>query len=458
MTAIELQFLANRYHGTAWGRHINEGVGEWPPSPYRLLRAMYDAWKRKCSDLSEDDVRAVFEALAKQPPEFHVPQVVEAHTRSYLNSNTENPSDKALIFDGFVVLPKDARCFLHWDVDLGAMERRNLQALLGSLNYLGRSESWIEARLADAVSGRFVWRPLGNNAKAGNMVRIACPLPASEYKLKQPCWLDALAYSSSSVLKQKISGPPAMRYVPYEAPEDGITTWLPVHAPKRKGYVSAAILELSGKVLPGVRDTVRVAERVRGRLMRYFELKDNGRIPQMVHGKDEDGTPLKDHSHLFILPRGNRLGRIDHVLIYTESADGFVEGLLEAVAKVHTIRWIESIRCVASWVGRAEDREIRPMTSKVKSSTPFVTVRHWRKGRHHFLEDEIRRECKHRYLPKPVAVRRVEMPTLLRFRRNRDTETSRPGYAVEIDFPEPVQTPFSLGYASHFGLGQFEAV
>jgi CRISPR-associated protein Csb2 len=251
-----------------------------------------------------------------------------------------------------------------------------------------------------------------------------------------------------------------LRYVPYGVPDSGVVTWLPSHAKPAGRNVSAAILELSGKVLPGVGDTVRVAERVRGRLMRYFEQRfGEDKIPSMVHGKDAKGNPLKDHSHLFILPRGNRLGRIDHVLIYTRAEGGFTPGIEDAIAKVHMIRWIESVRCVASWVGRVDDREVRPVACQIKSSTPFVTVRHWRKGRGSFadfVKAEISRECENHGLPKPLDVTEFEMPNLLRFRRSREGEPSRPGYALEIEFAEPVQTPFSLGYGCHFGLGQFE--
>ena len=48
---IKLKFPAGRYHATPWGRHVNEGVPEWPPSPWRLLRALVAVWKRTCPDL-----------------------------------------------------------------------------------------------------------------------------------------------------------------------------------------------------------------------------------------------------------------------------------------------------------------------------------------------------------------------------------------------------------------------
>ena len=68
MTAIELRFPAGRFHGTSWGRHVNEGVAEWPPSPYRLLRAMYDAWQRKHPELPESKISGLLKALATELP------------------------------------------------------------------------------------------------------------------------------------------------------------------------------------------------------------------------------------------------------------------------------------------------------------------------------------------------------------------------------------------------------
>lgn len=32
MPVLEIFFLAERYHATAWGRNVNEGEPEWPPS------------------------------------------------------------------------------------------------------------------------------------------------------------------------------------------------------------------------------------------------------------------------------------------------------------------------------------------------------------------------------------------------------------------------------------------
>src|ERR1039457_188697 len=135
MTTIRLIFPAARYHATAWGRHVNEGVPEWPPSPYRLLRALYDVWQRKCYDLPDSAVRSALESLATSPPTFKLPFAVAAHTRSYLSANTKDPTEKNLVFDPFLVFDRPHACFLSWPgLDLTAEDTATLETLLQNLN------------------------------------------------------------------------------------------------------------------------------------------------------------------------------------------------------------------------------------------------------------------------------------------------------------------------------------
>ena len=94
MTTIRLVFAAARYHATPWGRHVNEGVAEWPPSPYRLLRALYDVWQRKCFELPAAAVEAVLQSLAASPPISKLPRAVATHTRSYLSANSKDPTEE----------------------------------------------------------------------------------------------------------------------------------------------------------------------------------------------------------------------------------------------------------------------------------------------------------------------------------------------------------------------------
>ena len=137
MLVIELAFPAGRYHATPWGRHVNEGVCEWPPSPYRLIRALYDAWKRKRPDWPEERVARILEALASSPPSYHIPPAVVSHTKSYLSQNERNPAAKTAIFDGFVALSARSCVLMGWpDAELDATATADLEELISLLTSL----------------------------------------------------------------------------------------------------------------------------------------------------------------------------------------------------------------------------------------------------------------------------------------------------------------------------------
>ena len=468
MTTVELRFPAHRFHATAWGRHVNEGIPEWPPSPYRLMRALYDAWKRKYAEIPEASVEGLFGALATEAPRFGLPRAVASHTRSYLSSNSFDPSDKSLIFDAFVSVGHEGKCYLSWPgLELTVDQRELLKRLLGSLNYLGRSESWVEASLVEAdADSTFICEPLKMSNRNGVAVPVACVVPKQDYRDKRR-WLDALAYSTTDLIKEHRSAPPVLRMVQYVRPTGALTTHLP---PPRRTHVAgpqAVLLGLDAPVLPLVTATVEVAEQVRMRLMGIHKriVGDPAKLSARFSGKYEDGTPRQGHEHAFILPLGNDRGRIDRVLVLTHAKDGFQPDEMRAILGLRELYGIASdrpIRLVATGRGAIDDPKLRPPAATVVSTTPFVTARHWRKGRGHFqefLKEEVRRECRNHRLLEPARVDLLERPTGLfewvEYRRNRKQDPVRPGYGFRIEFAEPVPTPFSLGYGCHFGLGQF---
>src|SRR5580692_2680802 len=144
---IKMTFPAGRYHATPWGRHVNEGVPEWPPSPWRLLRALVAVWRRTCRECSETQVRRILEPLT-QPPRFRLPPHRVAHTRHYMPWEKKGPADRTLVFDTFVCVGRKDPLFVGWpDVELLPEDRSALSTLLKNLTSLGRAEGWIHAEL-----------------------------------------------------------------------------------------------------------------------------------------------------------------------------------------------------------------------------------------------------------------------------------------------------------------------
>ena len=64
---VSISFPLGRYHATPGDRHVNEGAIEWPPSPWRLVRALVAVWHDRCPELSEEAVLEVLNVVGDHP-------------------------------------------------------------------------------------------------------------------------------------------------------------------------------------------------------------------------------------------------------------------------------------------------------------------------------------------------------------------------------------------------------
>ena len=146
MLAIQFDFTANRYHATQWGRHVNEGVLEWPPSPWRILRAIVATWRRTLPDLPEDRVVPLLEQLASEHPHYRLPPASTGHTRHYMPYNEGIRERTTLVIDSFVAIqPAEPVVALWPGIELDQRQTGDLTAILRNMPYLGRAESWVDA-------------------------------------------------------------------------------------------------------------------------------------------------------------------------------------------------------------------------------------------------------------------------------------------------------------------------
>ncbi len=471
MLVVELTFSAGRYHATPWGRHVNEGAVEWPPSPYRLIRALFDTWKRKRPEWDAARIERVLIALASGPPWFRLPHASISHTRSFLSTNTRDASDRTLIFDAFAAVTPRSPVFVGWpNVTLDRATESDLDELLEQLNFLGRSESWVSARVLPGVqSVEWNCKPATDRAEEGDSVPIACAIPLNQWR-GGGTWLDALAFSTTNLLKARLSGPPAMQYIDYVRPADCFSV---LHKTVSRGEppIHGVLYALHSKVLPLATSTLEIAERVRVKLMGIYKVLAGG--PELVSsrfsGKDAAGTPLRGHRHVFVLPSDeNHDGRLDHMLVVCRDPLDRVERLaLDRLESLWQSDGRPDIRCIPVRWG-ALDELLKPAT-RLTSVTPFVPARHYRKGRGAWPDwaaQQLVRECREQGLPEPIRVKLLERRPLLggrsyrwlEFRRNRKDDEVRSGCGFEVEFDRPVLAPVALGYGCHFGLGQFHGL
>lgn len=484
MLVLDIQFPAGRYHATPWGRNVNEGVVEWPPSPYRLARALVDVCHRRRPDWPDERLVAVLRPLAATPV-FRLPPANAAHTRSFLSSNTKDLSAKQKIFDAFVVVDRNERLLTGFDCDVDDQVRADLDDLLGELNYFGRSESWVRARvLASDGDAGFNCGPAGalETPMRTERVSVACLRTEEEYtalpnrpvrqrkrkKVPEPLgWLDSVRLSTTDLLADGWSEPPSLKLIDVQRPLDALKPRPRRRAGPLMSRFRVARFALDSPVLPRVTDTVAFAERVRTRLMgihRRVIGGDPAAVSPVFSGKGPDGRPATGHDHAFLLPLDEDCdGRIDHLLV--RAAHTFDASELEALDQLRKL-WQAGGRPEVQLVlvSLAAELPGEPATRWV-SATPFVTARHHRGGRGAYFEwlgHEIRKECGFHGLPEPLSIDwidRTQSPghelRWMEFLRSRKGAKPLRGHGCKLTFSEPVRGPFALGALCHFGLGLF---
>ncbi len=137
------------------------------------------------------------------------------------------------------------------------------------------------------------------------------------------------------------------------------------------------------------------------------------------------------------------------------------------VEKLHRIwsRKGSNWRLVLENIGNSDISEPLTMCStQWQSVTPYLHP--WYAKKHFGVEEQIRRECRERGLPDPIAFEPLDqIPVGLqtcrsihfhRFRNKRGLiQPDRLGSFWRLTFPKPVAGPLALGFGCHFGLGLF---
>ena len=425
MIALALSFPAGRFHATPWGRHVNEGAPEWPPSPWRLLRALVATWKRHldADGMSTADAAAILRPLAAAP-EFFLPPAGIGHARHYMPWFKKGPGDKTLVFDAFVALSPQSELALVWpDANLPAKERAVLARWLVHLPFLGRAEAWCAARLledaeAAAIATRVNCRPLhGTNGFERDIepVRVLCADPVAAFEkihnpsiarteskgrtkqifsdpLYDPDW--HLCMETLWLHGQRWSDPPGSRWVTYGRPQDVFRVVPAARRPPRPAVERGtgpqfARFALDSTVLPLVTSTLPVAESARCTLMGIFgrhHQRPNGTkdASPLFSGKDATGEPRTGHGHAFYLPTDeDGDGRLEHLTIV--AADSFGAGELHALDAMRKLADRERddaghpVRVLLLGLGRLDDggnlaASLGPAQFWL-SATPFVATR-----------------------------------------------------------------------------------
>ncbi len=460
MTAIlRVEFPWGKYHATEWGRNVNEGQPEWPPSPWRILRALFATWKNRCAHLRDEDVEAALSQLSG-PPTLHLPAMRPAHLRHYMpqkSYRSVGKPDTTLTFDPFAVIDPQVPAYIEWDAELAEGPTAALSEIAAALSYLGRSESICRAEFVSRVEhpAPELWKPAGPQDHVNT--EVLCP--------QQPFKLSDLLQSPDTVRRNGRIIPPGSHLVPYTRVDltqgaPSATDWRPTYAAVR--------LAVHPRPRPTIANAVAVGE-----LLRRAALKKHGEPSETLSGKQPSGDRNRgrhEHAHYLSLAPDQRLEAgtpIDSLVVW---ASGRLNG--DELAALAQVKWLRAGRAASGVpdiaVAVTAFGDIEEVAPEIvgpshiwRSLTPFVPGRHPQKlSWEDHIQIEIARELSvYRDFPTPTSVTVLDGDTR-RYRRRRlpPKETiggSRRAAFVEIRFKHLVKGPIIIGSMSHFGLGLF---
>lgn len=369
MPTLKLRFPGGRYHATPWGHHVNEGLIEWPPCPWRLLRALIacgfssQGWKEV-----PETPRQLIDKLAGVLPLYWLPPASAAHSRHFMPVGVlaKGREQTTLVFDTWADVG-DGVMLIHWPCEINDDELTLLGQLSTALGYLGRSESWVEAELIlrnELKSEEFNAYPHQDGVypeRGYEQVSLMAAIPPDEYQAwRQRQAESALALiplpegkkkPTAKLLKEREkaiapypsdllscltndtswwkghgwSQPPGSRRVLYWRRSDSLQVGIPVSptTPHRKP-VTTMLLSLttpSGNraSLPPSTRTLPQAELFHRAIVGRAGNGRNVHCPELT-GKDDGGRPLRDHHrHAHTLPVDlDGDGHLDHLIVYAE--------------------------------------------------------------------------------------------------------------------------------------------
>ncbi len=410
MPTLIFRFPGRRYHATPWGHHVNEGLVEWPPSPWRLLRALLATGYAKLdwpADGPPELARGLICKLATVLPHYRLPPAVGAHSRHYmpLARFKNGREETTLVFDTWARVD-DAELAVTWDVRLTDAETGLLAELAAHMHYLGRSESWVFAHLAQSdhplcdancfpCAGREMPGP------GWEQVPILAAMPEEDYtswrqtslaselaglpaqpagrkptrkilearaRAEAPYPADLIASlqtTTDELRKYGWSQPPGSRRVFYWRGADSLEAGAPRPraAQRRSPPVKAMLLSMAtasrnDHALPPITRTLPQAELLHKQLVSALK----GRNHPALTGCDHEHRPLRlPHAHAHILPLDlDGDGHLEHLLIWAPMGlDAEAQSAVRAVRLTYTKGGVGPLRLAVVGAGSLQELATR---------------------------------------------------------------------------------------------------
>lgn len=504
---IQQTFPLGRFHANPWRAFaFDDPYGEWPPSPWRLLRAILARSFQLSRELPADKepeheqlrgtlVRAFCTSkISWQLPtlSWRGPGIQQYHPSEFkkIPAGANDPGEKTYnttkVKDNFWLTPASASpLFWIFDGDHTSWPDELLAYLddcLARMTYFGRAESITH-----------IERMQANNDMAANCVlrdrrtAIAVPVlcPTAEATLTQ------VACMTNEDAVANVTTPPGAVWKFAERPAVRKSN-KPQRSAKKMPPASVLQFAIGGRVFPPLKLWLRVTERFRGIVLRkiaqkrtgdpnakFHELPPDVRVEySLLTGKGFNGERLTGHRHaaFFLIP--DEEGKPSRLICYRK----------EPFTSEEQVSILAASEAPLAWDFKSDDWRLRlvplpketPLPSaknifgKSKSwetFVPYVPPLHVlrcngkpKPGAE--IDSQIKSHLHKLGLPsvelitvsdnnEPVQWMKVHRP---RRSRSGQTNDDKRAYRIRLTFNEVIQGPLFLGHSSHFGLGLFVPV
>jgi CRISPR-associated protein Csb2 len=424
MVAIQIVFPWGRYYAHPWGLNpVRLREAEWPPSPWRLLRALASSWFRANPGvpLSIDAV-ALLDSLGRVLPEIGIGKVTFGQTVHYQPNygaagavEKQDAHYKNTRHENHFVAVHGPVIFRWCGISLSQTQETLLARVLADLSYFGRSESICHAELITAIPDIGWCLPTGGRRISAQCRDVFCPNPA-DFQITD-LWArrdgdpntdspDAPKHLVDALLSTDMK-PDGARWISYEMPAgwpDNRVIRAPrtIHQdlrPVNDGPRIARYLRFSLQCRVPVQPkfTVPLAEQFRKAACSHF-CKDFGdgqsSFALFGHPSNRPKDAAGEHQHAFYLPTRNfgddenleQTGQIADLHVWCPY--GFTRAETQVLLRIQRLMWRDGrypVRPVLTAMSMEPPIDVPFATGTVKSriwrsETPFVPPRHFYRG------------------------------------------------------------------------------
>ena len=507
-------FPLGRFHANPWRMFpFEDPHGEWPPSPWRLLRAILARSHQlerergvQCQPWRDSLVRAFCTSTFgwRLPPfswrgpglrqyhpatfEWDPPNRTKRTKAGSVNIPGEKKYRPTLVRDNFWVIDRSgtdpSSGMVWWILDGEQWSEGDLNWLDASLErmtYFGRAEAITEIQRVEKLpKGIQVNCVLEQNPSSGSVPVLA---PTEDATLEQ-----VQAVTDDPLVKNSTVPPGACWLHAKRSIQPQVR--LRRSSPRTRKPTRFIQFAIGTRVSPPRNSVVVLTQRFRGRVIREFlggswprANAEQRQAARLLTGKEADGTPLQDHRHphvRFGVLFDPETGKAARLLVWRDQPFASDEqyAILNAAEQELPLSFAKA-GARDPWVVRLVplDSQVPPPAGfgerayrRWETGTPYVPPRHvYKRGNRakpgESVEEQLRLELERQgYDTKGLTIevddRTIEWTRVHKSRRGRDepTNTERRGYRASLMFDTSVRGPISLGHSSHFGLGLFFAV